>query len=595
MKRNIHVKASPNSILNNILQFFRAPNAFMQETLQNARRAEASRVTVTVDSKTKSVTITDNGHGVIDPEDLVNIGKSEWNDQAAKEQPAGMGLFSLFKLGNLVTIRSGTWSLRMDYAKMKAGKHAVYTGLLPKIEGTSVIIQELSDSGLSEAMNMNMWRKTATFMPFKTTITINDVEATVDPFNPRVTPDGALRVEAPWGHVYICTKPATSCGLFAIPNYHGTKASIIQQGVCLPVPDYIQHPHYNAAPVHLMIYTKPGTVRMALPDRDALINDEALTDLIKDVERRCVERVIDYLPPCNDRRMGMSLANIVYACAPERVTALPPAYQSIHITCSHYYDQPVQRNKLEELIRDGAIITNMTGEHNWSGLEGFFPCKLVRISKPTTELFKKMFPNTPVADRINLHIEEDIRGTALWHCTKITVCCCENVKEITPIENMSATVTDITNRPEKNESAVLVTGHNAHDVMEQTEDGVIVIHTCRDRHIVDPDLTAWFELHSDSDVNPEDLWEYSDTYFQVQDTWDGIDARNLTLDKLVRALELQHRLVASPPTTELVLTDMEIVNGLINKVTAIVRNVSTGAIERQVKLTLTDWRLRVLS
>src|SRR5690606_39214945 len=125
MPTQLCVRADAHCIVRNILNYFSDNFACIQELLQNARRAEASEVRVEIDSHAGAVTVTDNGHGVIDPEDLLNIGRSEWNEGVKAERPAGMGLFSVFKLGGLAEVRSGRWQLTLDYDAMCAGKPAV--------------------------------------------------------------------------------------------------------------------------------------------------------------------------------------------------------------------------------------------------------------------------------------------------------------------------------------------------------------------------------------------------------------------------------------------------------------------------------------
>ncbi|MBI0533024.1 ATP-binding protein [Sphingomonas sp. TX0522] len=77
------------------------------ELLQNARRAGASQVEIaTLDLAGQSVlAIGDNGRGIDDPSALLRLGQSEWTDTiAAREDPAGMGFFSL--AGQRVEVRS---------------------------------------------------------------------------------------------------------------------------------------------------------------------------------------------------------------------------------------------------------------------------------------------------------------------------------------------------------------------------------------------------------------------------------------------------------------------------------------------------------
>ncbi|HEX7855008.1 MAG TPA: ATP-binding protein [Sphingobium sp.] len=81
----------------------------LAELIQNARRADASRVTLQTTEAEHGVelSICDDGIGIADPAVLLALGKSGWDDTIARrEDPAGMGVFSL--AGRHVTIRSRT-------------------------------------------------------------------------------------------------------------------------------------------------------------------------------------------------------------------------------------------------------------------------------------------------------------------------------------------------------------------------------------------------------------------------------------------------------------------------------------------------------
>lgn len=172
------VRADASSILRNILNYFSDNFAWVQELLQNARRAEASDVWVEIDTRSAAVTVTDNGHGVFDPQDLINIGKSDWSEGIRAERPAGMGLFSVFKLGGLAEVRSGRWRLTLDYEAMCGGKPAVYESLLPAMKGTQVKVNRLHHAFGSHDMPhvegyAQQWQRQAEFMPFRTTIIVD--------------------------------------------------------------------------------------------------------------------------------------------------------------------------------------------------------------------------------------------------------------------------------------------------------------------------------------------------------------------------------------------------------------------------------------
>ena len=78
------------------------------ETLQNSRRACATRVRVTIEDTegALSVTVTDDGAGVADPAVLLSFGENGWSeDLARREDAAGMGFLSLARRGCTVVSR----------------------------------------------------------------------------------------------------------------------------------------------------------------------------------------------------------------------------------------------------------------------------------------------------------------------------------------------------------------------------------------------------------------------------------------------------------------------------------------------------------
>ena len=80
------------------------------ETLQNSRRAGATRVRVAIagpaDTGPLTVTVTDDGAGIADPAILLSFGENGWSeDLVRREDAAGMGMLSLARRGCTVTSR----------------------------------------------------------------------------------------------------------------------------------------------------------------------------------------------------------------------------------------------------------------------------------------------------------------------------------------------------------------------------------------------------------------------------------------------------------------------------------------------------------
>ena len=77
----------------------------MHELLQNARRAGATRVHVTIADG--FMTIADDGVGISKPASLLGFGESDWSDATVQdEDPAGIGVFSLARRAATVTSRT---------------------------------------------------------------------------------------------------------------------------------------------------------------------------------------------------------------------------------------------------------------------------------------------------------------------------------------------------------------------------------------------------------------------------------------------------------------------------------------------------------
>jgi hypothetical protein len=79
----------------------------LNELLQNARRADATRIDIeTLDlAGHPTLIVRDTGKGIDDPAALLALGYSGWDGEIARrEDPAGMGMFSL--AGNRVEVRS---------------------------------------------------------------------------------------------------------------------------------------------------------------------------------------------------------------------------------------------------------------------------------------------------------------------------------------------------------------------------------------------------------------------------------------------------------------------------------------------------------
>ena len=100
-----------DSALKRVTRTFNAALAdIFSETLQNARRAGATRVNVVLGEPPEgggmTVTVLDDGEGIADPAVLLSFGENGWSDALVeREDAAGMGMLSLARRGCAVSSR----------------------------------------------------------------------------------------------------------------------------------------------------------------------------------------------------------------------------------------------------------------------------------------------------------------------------------------------------------------------------------------------------------------------------------------------------------------------------------------------------------
>lgn len=101
----LRARVSPEAISKVTRIFNGTLDDIFNELFQNARRAGASSIAVTAEHSCDAclITVSDDGAGIADPADLVSLGQSDWSDECrAREDPAGMGFFSLAGLDTVV-------------------------------------------------------------------------------------------------------------------------------------------------------------------------------------------------------------------------------------------------------------------------------------------------------------------------------------------------------------------------------------------------------------------------------------------------------------------------------------------------------------
>lgn len=151
-----HVQARVNdSVLERVSRLYSAAlDDILNELLQNSRRANASRIELTVSeiAGQQFLTIADDGDGVTTPDLLLSLGESQWQKEAVRaEDPAGMGFFSLALRS--VEVRSHDWCMQLQPKHFNGTESVPVTQIAP-IQGTCLTFP-ISDSEAESVNNLN--------------------------------------------------------------------------------------------------------------------------------------------------------------------------------------------------------------------------------------------------------------------------------------------------------------------------------------------------------------------------------------------------------------------------------------------------------
>lgn len=526
MKLDVQIEKA--SLLNNITHFFSKEDAYIQELLQNARRAEASRVEVRIDTKHGTLTVIDDGHGVSDPQSLLTIGKSDWAEAIKEETPAGMGFYSVFKLGSKASIRSKRFLLEIDLGDLKQGKQATLTESLPKVSGTVVTVhsswrklldaKELDQHAINAALRR--WKRQAQHMPFTTTITIDSTTEIADAFDPRKKPEGLiLRAERLWGHVDAVLKQSAG---------YDERFVLISQGVSVNAEKHLGVDRHSLShPLGIDMNCKPGTVNFRLPDRDGLIDDDKLKAFFTDARSSLVLSAIEAATISTDKERRKHLASLVYALDEQRVLELPEDLQTIEFVSDNGYVETLARAEIAKRMRDGRLV--FAEDVDERQLLRFLGRDVLMPFSRHRQLFSLMFPDAKLVTDFQAHVSPDVRGETLWRVDKVKLRFGEKEsRELKPVKDIAVLA-----RPEFGETLKAHDSdkHNKHD------HDFIVVHSC-EGEVGEPDLEPWHEYY-DEDMSYEeadDLWRTGNQNLEIVSTWQGIPRQGVTLSEFTAIL-----------------------------------------------------------
>ena len=258
------------NLLPKIPQFWEAPGTAFAELVQNAVRAGATEIHLTMDDEAGTLTIRDNGRGIHSLDDFLTLGDSQWENEVV--EPAGMGFYAHFGYSQRTLVVSR--GLRYTFTPACLRGAAVEIHNCEKSSWTVITIEGIESRVLKDIDFTRM----RPLPPPKQEIAFTINGAYIPNLLANMTP-----LDTPVGTVYLCRTGV---------------ANLIPRGVWEGLPvgfTYSKHQNLYGSQKDFVWCVDPASgVRPRLPGREGFIQDwafdEAQAVLKKTIAAYCQQR-----------------------------------------------------------------------------------------------------------------------------------------------------------------------------------------------------------------------------------------------------------------------------------------------------------------
>ena len=273
-------------------------NGRIIELLQNARRAGATKVTIT--NRDGWVTVRDNGRGIDDFTKLLDLGESGWDDDCERsEDPAGVGVFCLAprevtirSKGRMVVITEGGWTGAP--MAVTADPHPVRKGAILRFQDEPWESSKVDPNAVFSGMQVIVDGKRCPKLPFVSEDAIHH-------------PELGCRIEvlaySQLNSWHNACRQARFYGHNGILNFHGQYVTFDYRPI-------------NDREIHYLVDLtgEPTDIRLMLPARICLVENDDYRKLLAAIElaayrfiARRGEHTLSYQEFLRARELGIDL------------------------------------------------------------------------------------------------------------------------------------------------------------------------------------------------------------------------------------------------------------------------------------------------
>jgi hypothetical protein len=267
--KTVAMKVNQQNLVNSLRLSFTNRSIVLSELMQNARRSGATQVLFDFDEGTKCLIITDDGCGIESIETLLTVAESGWNAEVvANDRPYGIGFLSALFACLHITVLSKRGKLCVDTADVLAFKPVVVAPVT-NWQGKTVIT--LLGVEFDELQIKSALKRLAVAFPVPVLLNGEEFD------RPHALDSGLPFIETEVGAVYLS-------GIVNAASSAQYELMLYLQG--LPI---YKSSNYAAISTSHVIHLDSPQFFARLPDRDKLINEVEVVNLVQSVLKAEIE------------------------------------------------------------------------------------------------------------------------------------------------------------------------------------------------------------------------------------------------------------------------------------------------------------------